>query len=77
MLTIKEVIVIDAEILGGAPVFAGTRVAISTLFDYLEVSSLADFLDGFPTVSREQAEMVIEFAATLIQTVSFQYECQE
>lgn len=74
MLTIKEVIVVDPEILGGIPVFAGTRVAISTLFDYLEVSSLADFLEGFPTVSREQAETVIEFAATLIQTVSFDYE---
>ncbi len=74
MLIIKEVIVIDPEILGGTPAFAGTRVAISTLFDYLEVSSLGDFLEGFPTVTREQAETVIEFAATLIQTVSFQYE---
>ena len=67
MLTIKEVIVVDAEILGGTPVFQGTRVAVSTLFDYLEVSSLADFLEGFPTVSREQAETTIEFAATLVQ----------
>jgi uncharacterized protein (DUF433 family) len=74
MLTIKEVISTNPEILGGTPVFAGTRVAINTLFDYLEISSLSDFLEGFPTVSREQAETVIEFAATLIQTVSFQYE---
>ena len=74
MLTIKEAIVVDTEILGGTPVFQGTRVAINTLFDYLKVSSLADFLEGFPTVSREQADTAIEFVATLIQTVSFDYE---
>jgi len=41
-------------------VFRGTRVAIQTLFDHLESSSLDDFLEGFPSVSREQAEAVIE-----------------
>ncbi len=55
-----EVIVIDPEIMGGTPVFRGTRVAIQTLFDHLETSSLNDFLEGFPSVSREQAEGVME-----------------
>ncbi len=54
---------IDRDIVGGMPVFRGTRVPVSTLFDYLEESSLDDFLLGFPSVSREQAEAVIEYAA--------------
>ena len=48
---------------GGAPVFKGTRVTVKTLFDYLEEASLEEFLKGFPTVTREQAEGVIELAA--------------
>ena len=43
----------DPDILGGTPVFRGTRVPIQTLFDYLEGGeTLEDLLDGFPTVSR-------------------------
>ena len=46
----------DPEILGGAPVFRGTRVPVKNLFDYLEAGNpLERFLDHFPTVSREQA----------------------
>ena len=60
MLSAREVIVVDPEILGGTPVFRGTRVAIQTLFDHLESSSLDDFLEGFPSVSREQAEAVMQ-----------------
>lgn len=53
----------DPEILGGTPVFAGTRVPVKTLFDYLEAGdSLEVFLDDFPTVSREQAIAVLEAA---------------
>jgi uncharacterized protein (DUF433 family) len=49
------------EVLSGTPVFAGTRVPIQTLFDYLEAGdSLNDFLDDFPTVSREHAIKVLE-----------------
>jgi len=49
------------EILGGTPVFAGTRVPVQTLFDYLqEGDSLDEFLDDFPAVSREHAVMVLE-----------------
>ena len=49
------------EILGGTPVFAGTRVPVQTLFDYLEEGdTLDEFLDDFPSVSREHAIMVLE-----------------
>lgn len=49
------------DILGGAPVFAGTRVPIRTLFDYLEEGeTLDEFLDDFPAVSREHAVKVLE-----------------
>lgn len=58
-MTAKQAIEIDPEILGGTPVFNGTRVAIQTLFDHLKASSLAEFLRGYPSVSREQAEVVI------------------
>ncbi|HEX8636029.1 MAG TPA: DUF433 domain-containing protein [Pyrinomonadaceae bacterium] len=49
------------DILGGTPVFAGTRVPVQTLFDYLEGGdSLDEFLDDFPSVSREHAVKVLE-----------------
>jgi uncharacterized protein (DUF433 family) len=45
----------DPEILGGTPVFVGTRVPIQSLFDHLEAGdSIDDFLEGFPSVKREQ-----------------------
>jgi uncharacterized protein (DUF433 family) len=51
------------DILGGTPVFAGTRVPVNTLFDYLEAGErLDDFLEGFPSVSREQAQGVLELS---------------
>ena len=54
-----KVIHSDPEILGGTPVFVGTRVPVRTLLDYLEAGeSINDFLEGFPTVKREQ---VIEY----------------
>ena len=52
-MTVKEAIKVDPEILGGTPIFAGTRVPIKTLFDHLEVSSLEAFLVGFPSVKRD------------------------
>ncbi len=49
------------KILGGTPVFAGTRVPVRTLFDYLEEGeTLDEFLDDFPAVSKEQAVKVLE-----------------
>jgi uncharacterized protein (DUF433 family) len=57
----SDIITIDPEILGGAPVFKGTRVPIKTLFEYLENNySLEEFLECFPSVSRELARQVLE-----------------
>jgi len=59
----SSIISISTEIMGGTPVFIGTRVPIQTLFDYLEAGeSIDDFLDGFPTVSREQIIALLEEA---------------
>ncbi len=53
----------DPEILGGTPVFVGTRVPFRNLIDYLERNhSLAEFLDAFPSVSKEQAVAALEAA---------------
>ena len=59
----NNVIEINPDKVSGAPVFAGTRVPIKNLFDYLEGGdSLEDFLEGFPPVTREQAIEVLEMA---------------
>ena len=55
----------DPEILGGTPVFMGTRVPVSAIFDYLEAGdSLDEFLDDFPSVTRAQAVALLELAKT-------------
>jgi len=57
----------DPEILGGTPVFAGTRVPIKNLVDYLAAGdSLERFLDHFPSVTREQAVAALEIGADLL-----------
>src|ERR1019366_3616676 len=57
----SSVVKIDPEIMSGAPCFSGTRVAIQTLIDHLEAGdSIEDFLDGFPSVSREQVVAFLE-----------------
>ena len=57
----------DPETLGGTPVFIGTRVPLQALIDYIEGGHpLADFLDDFPTVSREQAIAALEQAKELL-----------
>jgi len=54
-------IVSDAGILGGTPVFRGTRVPVQSLFDHLEAGdSIDEFLTGFPSVRREQVIAVLE-----------------
>ena len=59
----QKVIHSSPDILGGTPVFAGTRVPVETLIDYLEAGdSLEQFLADFPTVTREQAVQVLEEA---------------
>ena len=63
MATTVPVIHSDPEILGGTPVFVGTRVPFRNLIDYLERNhSLDEFLDAFPSVSREQAVAALEAA---------------
>ena len=58
---LKGIVHSDSEILGGTPVFVGTRVPLQNLIDYLEGGeSIEDFLDGFPGVKREQVIAVIE-----------------
>ena len=66
----KPPISTGADVLGGTAVFAGTRVPIQTLLDYLEAGeSIDDFLDGFPSVSREQVIAFLEMAKDrLIET---------
>ena len=57
----------DPEILGGTPVFVGTRVPVKILFDYLEAGdSIEVFLDEFPSVGREQAVAALELAREAI-----------
>jgi len=57
----ERVVSRDPEVLGGKLVFAGTRVPVQTLIDYLKAGETLDrFLDGFPTVEREQAEAYLE-----------------
>lgn len=58
-----QIISVDPEIMSGAPCFAGTRVPIQNLIDYLEGgASIEDFLEGFPSVSREQVIAFLEEA---------------
>lgn len=58
---------IDKEILGGTPVFRGTRVPVQTLFDYLEGNyTLEEFLDDFPTVKKQLALAVLHDAERLV-----------
>ena len=60
----QSVVVSDPEILGGTPCFRGTRVPVDSLIDYLEAGdSLDEFLDNFPSVSREAAIAALEEAA--------------
>jgi uncharacterized protein (DUF433 family) len=57
----------DPDILGGTPVFIGTRVPVKTLLDYLEAGESLDvFLDHFPSVSREQAVATLELAKEML-----------
>ena len=65
MNTIKS-ITIDKGILGGTPVFTGTRVPIKSLFDWLETETLDEFLENFPSVKREQAVEVMRNINQLI-----------
>ena len=59
----ESIITSSADVMGGTPVFAGTRVPVQTLLDYLKGGeSIDDFLEGFPTVAREQVIALLEEA---------------
>ncbi|HYS51781.1 MAG TPA: DUF433 domain-containing protein [Burkholderiales bacterium] len=68
----KPVISCDPDVMGGTPVFSGTRVPVQTLLDYLESGeSIDDFLAGFPSVNREQVIDFLEQAKDrLVDTAS-------
>lgn len=60
-MSTNDLITVDPEILGGTPVFKGTRVPVKSLFDYLERDySLEEFLECFPSVTRETACRVLD-----------------
>jgi len=64
-----KIINVDADILGGTPVFSGTRVPIKNLFDYLETGeTITDFLQDFDSVQPYQAVRVLEMSKKLIET---------
>jgi len=59
----KQIITSSNDVMGGTPVFAGTRVPVQTLIDYIKGGeSIDDFLDGFPTVTKEQVIAFLEEA---------------
>jgi uncharacterized protein (DUF433 family) len=68
----QSVVSCNPEIMGGTPVFVGTRVPVQTLLDYLEAGeSIDDFLEGFPSVTREQVIGFLEQAKDrLLDSVS-------
>ena len=68
---LNDIVHSDPEIMGGTPVFVGTRVPLQNLIDYLEGGeSIEDFLDAFPTVKRAQVIAVIEAGKlTILETV--------
>lgn len=69
MATLDSVVRSDPDVLGGTPVFAGTRVPIKNLVDYLAAGdNLERFLDHFPSVTREQAVAALELAHDLLTT---------
>ena len=67
MPTLESIVRVDPNVMSGIPVFAGTRVPVKNLLDYLAAGdSLARFLDHFPTVTRKQAVAALEVAADLL-----------
>ena len=68
-MEIATLITVDTDILGGQPVFSGTRVPVESLFDHLEAGiSLYEFLEDFPTVTKEQAIAVLDVSNKLMSS---------
>ncbi|HEU0039420.1 MAG TPA: DUF433 domain-containing protein [Verrucomicrobiae bacterium] len=67
-MNMSELITVDLDILGGTPVFKGTRVPVKTLFNYLEDGlSLDYFVETFPSVTRKQAAAILELGLRQIE----------
>ena len=70
-MSAPEIVRVDPDILGGTPVFPGTRVPVDTLFVYLRKGyRVEDFRDHFPTVTAEQAEAVLEWAGRQVSAAA-------
>lgn len=68
-MDISDLVTINPEILGGTPVIKGTRVPVRTLFEYLEDNyTLDEFLECFPSVTREMARRVLERSESALLT---------
>ena len=68
MPALDSVVTVDPEVMSGTPVFAGTRVPVKNLLDYLAAGDpLERFLDHFPSVRREQAVAALDIAADLLE----------
>lgn len=71
----KSLITVSPAIQSGTPVFAGTRVPVKNLFDYLKGGdSLDDFLDDFPSVSRDHAVAILDFAENVTTLRDLRHE---
>lgn len=69
MPTLESIVRVDPNVMSGTPVFAGTRVPVRNLLDYLAAGdTLERFLDHFPTVTRDQAIAALEVAGELLNT---------
>ncbi|NES21493.1 MAG: DUF433 domain-containing protein [Symploca sp. SIO3E6] len=67
MMIHSEIVNVTPDVMSGTPVFAGTRVPVQTLLDYLKAGeSIDDFLEGFPTVKRKQVIAFLEAAEAQI-----------
>jgi len=70
-MTVADIVSSDPDVQGGTTVFTGTRVPLKNLIDYLEAGdSIEQFLDDFPSVSREQAIAALEFAKEALVTLA-------
>lgn len=70
-MSASDLITNDPDILGGTPVFKGTRVPVKTLFDYLENNyTLEEFLECFPSVTREMARAVLDRSESALLAVA-------
>ena len=70
-MELQEIINIDAAVMSGTPVFNGTRVPIQSLFWHIEEGiSIADFLDDFPSVSRQQIDALLELVGKTFEPLN-------